>query len=74
MNVDDGVRIHALFLLRDQICLFPLLSTLFAAELRSDGNGEKHEKELKQRMRDDSLRGEDEHIRQELPGNNWVTL
>lgn len=35
---------------------------------------EKHEKELKQRMRDDSLRGEDEHIRQELPGNNWVTL
>lgn len=53
------------FLLRDQICLFPLLSTLFAAELCSDGNGEKHEKELKQRMRDDSLRGEDEHIRQE---------
>lgn len=30
--------------------------------------------ELKRRMRDDSQRGEDEHIRQELPGNNWVTL
>lgn len=42
--------------------------------LNSDGNEGKRKKELKQRMRDDSLRGEDEHIRQELPGNNWVTL
>ncbi len=67
-----GRWINALFLLRDQICLFSLVSTLFAAELWR--KREKPEKELKQRMRDDSLRGEDEHIRQELPGNNWVTL
>ncbi len=67
-----GRWINALFLLRDQICLFSLVSTLFAAELW--WKREKPEKELKQRMRDDSLRGEDEHIRQELPGNNWVTL
>ncbi len=38
MNVDvvvsdEAVWINALFLLRDQICLFPLLSTLFAAKL-----------------------------------------
>ncbi len=67
-----GRWINALFLLRDQICLFSLVSMLFAAELWR--KREKPEKELKQRMRDDSLRGEDEHIRQELPGNNWVTL